>query len=197
MFEWITSLLARGGYFAFGWLMFLETVFPPIPSEVLVPLGGFLAAEGTFNLIAVIVIGTVCSSLGAFLWYRIGWRLGEKRIRKLAAKYGRWMAITPRDVDRTGQWFRKRGLWAVFLARMLPGPRTMISVPAGMARMRFLPFALATLAGTGIWISFLAITGYVLQSQYERVTQYLDPILWVMIALALGWYVWRVIKLSR
>ncbi|GIT92688.1 alkaline phosphatase [Jannaschia pagri] len=194
MFEWITDLIARGGYLAYGWLMFVETVFPPIPSEVLVPLAGFLAAEGTFRLIPVIAVGTFGSTLGAVFWYWVGLRVGERRLRKLAGKYGRWFTVSPEDVDKTGKWFRKRGLWAVFLARMLPGPRSMISVPAGVARMTFLPFLVATTAGTALWISFLAILGYVLQAQYDRIADYLDPILYAMVALGLGYYVWRLIR---
>lgn len=194
MFDWISSLLGRGGYFAFGWLMFIETVFPPIPSEVLVPLAGFLAAEGTFRLIPVILVGTLGSTVGAVFWYWVGWRVGERRLRKLAGKYGRWLTISPEDVDKTGEWFRKRGLWAVFVARMLPGPRSMISVPAGVARMAILPFLIATAVGTGIWVGFLAILGYALQSHYDRVANWLDPILWLMIALALGWYAVRLFR---
>ncbi|WP_371155665.1 DedA family protein [Jannaschia sp. 2305UL9-9] len=194
MFDWIASLLARGGYLAFGWLMFLETVFPPIPSEVVVPLAGFLAAEGTFRLPLVIIVGTLGATLGAIFWYWVGMRIGERRLRKLAGKYGRWFTISPKDIDKTGEWFRRRGLWAVFLARMLPGPRSMISVPAGVARMAFLPFLIATTAGTAIWTAFLAILGYTLQSQYDRVADYLDPILWVLLALAVGYYVLRLIR---
>lgn len=194
MFEWIASLLARGGYLAFGWLMFIETVFPPIPSEVLVPLAGFLAAEGTFNLILVIVVGTVGSSIGAVFWYWVGWRVGETRLRKLAKKHGRWLTMTPQDVDRTGEWFRRKGIWAVFLARMVPGPRAMISVPAGMAHMPMIPFLIATTLGTAIWVGFLAVLGYVLQSQYDRVAEYLDPLLYVMVAVGVGYYVIRLLQ---
>lgn len=197
MFEWIASLLTRGGYFAFGWLMFLETVFPPIPSEVLVPLAGFLAAEGTFRLSLVILVGTLGATLGAVFWYWVGWKVGEKRLRKFAKKHGRWMTMTPQDVDRTGEWFRRKGIWAVFLARMLPGPRSMISVPAGMAHMPMVPFLIATFLGTAIWTGFLAILGYVLQSQYDRVADYIDPLLYAMIAIGLGYYVFRFLRQSR
>ncbi|CTQ49354.1 DedA family protein [Jannaschia donghaensis] len=194
MFDWIVSLLARGGYFAFGWLMFIETVFPPIPSEVLVPLAGFLAAEGTFNLVAVVIVGTLGSTIGAVFWYWVGWKVGERRLRKLAKKHGRWLTMTPQDVDATGAWFRRKGIWAVFIARMLPGPRSMISVPAGMAHMPMLPFLTATFLGTGIWVGFLAVLGYVLQSQYDRVAEYLDPMIYVMLAAGLGYYIWRLVQ---
>lgn len=194
MFEWIASLLARGGYLAFGWLMLIETVFPPIPSEVLVPLAGFLAAQGDFNIIAVVIVGTLGSTLGALFWYWVGWRVGERRLRRFAARHGKWLTMTPEDVDRTGEWFRRRGIWAVFVARMLPGPRSMISVPAGMAHMAMIPFLLATTLGTALWVGFLAVLGYVLRSQYDRVQNWLDPILYVMIAAGLGYYVWRLLR---
>lgn len=197
MFEWITDLIARGGYLAFGWLMLVETVFPPIPSEVLVPLAGFLAAEGTFRLALVILVGTTGSTIGAVFWYWVGLRLGERRLKKLARKYGKWMTMSPDDVDAASAWFRERGLWAVFICRMLPGPRSMISVPAGIARMRFLPFLVVTFIGTGIWVAFLAVLGYVLQSQYDRVASWVDPFLYAMIAVGLGYYVWRLIRQIR
>ncbi|WP_179378126.1 DedA family protein [Jannaschia marina] len=194
MFEWILSLLSRGGYLAFGWLMFVETVFPPIPSEVLIPLAGFLAAEGTFRLGLVIAVGTLGATLGATFWYWVGWRVGERRMRKFVKKHGRWMTMSPEDVDRTGEWFRRRGIWAVFLARMLPGPRSMISVPAGMARMPMLPFLIATTLGTALWTAFLATLGYILQSQYDRVADFIDPILYALVVVALGYYVVRFIR---
>lgn len=193
MFDWITSLLARGGYFAFGWLMLIETVFPPIPSEVLVPLAGFLAAEGTFRLSLVVLVGTLGATLGAVFWYWVGWRVGEKRLRKLAKTHGRWLTMTPQDVDRTGDWFRRKGIWAVFFARMIPGPRSMISVPAGMAHMPMVPFLIATTLGTAVWIGFLAVLGYILQSQYDRIADYLDPVLLVLVAVGIGYYILRLI----
>ena len=197
MFEWITDLVARGGYLLFGWLMFVETVFPPIPSEVIVPLAGFLSAEGQFSLPLVILFGTTGATLGAVFWYWVGWRVGERRLKKFVRKHGYWMTMTPRDVDEASAWFRRHGLWAVFLCRMLPGPRSMISVPAGIARMPFLPFILATAIGTALWTSFLAILGYVLQSQYDRVAGWIDPILYVMVALGVGYYLWRLVRQAR
>lgn len=194
MFEWIASLLARGGYFAFGWLMFIETVFPPIPSEILVPLAGFLAAEGTFRLSLVILVGTLGATLGAVFWYWVGWKVGERRLRNLAKTHGRWLTMSPKDVDDAGAWFRRKGIWAVFFARMLPGPRSMISVPAGMAHMPMIPFLIATALGTAIWTGFLATLGYLLQSQYDRVGAYIDPILYAVVAIGIGYYVLRLIR---
>lgn len=151
MFESITGLIEQGGYFGILALMFLENLFPPIPSEVIMPLAGFLAARGELNLFGVVVAGTLGSFLGALPWYYAGARLGEERMRRLAARHGRWLTLSGDDVLEAGVWFRAHGRKAVFFGRLVPAIRTLISVPAGIAQMPFASFAFYTLAGSAIW----------------------------------------------
>ncbi|MFO6465310.1 DedA family protein [Jannaschia sp. KMU-145] len=194
MFEWILSVMAAGGYPGLAFLMALENVFPPIPSEVVVPLAGFLAAEGTLSLVPVILVATAGSVAGATFWYWIGLRIGEARLRAFAARHGRWLTISARDVDAAADWFRRKGRWAVFLGRMMPGLRTLISVPAGVARMPLLPFLVWSTLGSLVWIGGLALIGYVLQSQYDRVAAWIDPATWVVIGATVGIYLWRLVR---
>ena len=194
MFDWIVETMGAGGLWAVAGLMFLENVFPPIPSEVVMPLGGFLAARGTLGLVGVVFAGTVGSVAGALLWYRIGRGLGADRLRALAGRHGRWLTVGPEDVDRAAGWFRRHGRAAVFFGRMVPGVRTFISVPAGVARMPLAPFLLYSTAGSLLWTATLAGAGLVLEAQYERVAGWLDPVTWAVIAGIVGAYLWRLAR---
>ncbi|UWQ18162.1 DedA family protein [Jannaschia sp. M317] len=192
MFDWITSLMAAGGYLGLAFLMVIENVFPPIPSEVVMSLAGFLAAEGKFSLTLVVIVGTFASVVGATFWYYIGVWLGQDRLRRLADRHGRWLTISAHDVDATADWFDRFGPAAVFVGRFLPGFRTLISVPAGVAGMPLGQFLLYSTLGTVIWIGGLAIAGYALQSQYDRIQDWLDPLGWITLAVVLAAYLRRV-----
>ncbi|PWJ17433.1 DedA family protein [Jannaschia seohaensis] len=194
MFDWILSVMSQAGYAGLAFLMLIENVFPPIPSEVVVPLGGFLAARGSFSLPLVIIVATAGSVAGATFWYWVGIVVGEARLRAFAARYGRWLTISPGDVDRASAWFREKGAWAVLVGRMMPGFRTLISVPAGVARMPLGPFLIYTTAGSLVWIGGLAILGYVLESQYERVGDWIDPASWIVLGAVVGIYLWRLFR---
>ncbi|MEL7183543.1 MAG: DedA family protein [Pseudomonadota bacterium] len=174
--------------------MIAENVFPPIPSEVVVPLGGFLAARGTFTLSLVILVATAGSVIGATFWYWVGLRVGEHRLRRLSERYGKWLTLMPEEVDRSADWFRRNGGWAVFFGRMLPGSRTLISVPAGVARMPLLPFLIYTTAGSLVWIGGLALLGFWLEAQYDRIGPWLDPLTWVVVCSVIGAYLWRLLR---
>lgn len=197
MFDWIVAAMAQGGYLALGALMFLENLFPPIPSEVVMPLGGFLSAQGTFTFPLVILVGTFGSVLGATFWYWVGLRLGADRLRRFADRHGRWLTISPQDVDRANAWFQRHGAAAVFVGRFLPGLRTLISVPAGIARMPIGPFLLYTTAGSVIWIGLLAWLGRVLEANYDRVAGWLDPLSWIVIGVFVAAYLWRLLRQAR
>jgi membrane protein DedA with SNARE-associated domain len=194
MLNWITDLMASAGYLGILGLMFGENVFPPIPSEVVMPLAGYLAATGELMFLGVLIAGTVGSVLGALLWYYIGYWIGEERLKTFAADHGRWLTLRPKDVDKAHAWFDKHGWKAVFFGRMIPGVRTLISVPAGITCMPLLPFLLYTTAGSLVWSGFLALAGYLLQSQYEQVSSWLSPVSTAIVVLAVLWYVYRVIK---
>jgi membrane protein DedA with SNARE-associated domain len=194
VFDWILSVMSAAGYLGLAFLMLVENVFPPIPSEVVMPLGGFLAARGELSIVGVVLAGTIGSVAGATFWYWIGIAVGEKRLRVLAARHGRWFTVAPEDIDRAADWFRRHGAMAVFFGRMMPGLRTLISVPAGVARMPLLPFLAYTTAGSLLWIGALAWLGYVLESQYDRVAAWLDPATWVIIGAIVAAYVWRLVR---
>jgi membrane protein DedA with SNARE-associated domain len=197
MFESITGLIEQGGYFGILALMFLENLFPPIPSEVIMPLAGFLAARGELNLFGVVVAGTLGSFLGALPWYYAGARLGEERMRRLAARHGRWLTLSGDDVLEAGVWFRAHGRKAVFFGRLVPAIRTLISVPAGIAQMPFASFAFYTLAGSAIWTFVLTLAGYLLHAEYDRVADYLDPGSNIVLGTIMAIYLYRLLRNGR
>jgi membrane protein DedA with SNARE-associated domain len=174
VFEWITSVIARLGYFGVATLTFLENVFPPIPSELVIPLAGFVAAQGDLRLSLVIVMGSVGSLAGALLWHAIGKRVGEQRLRKWVARHGRWLTLSAEDVARAQQWFQRHGAAAVFFGRLIPGVRTFVSLPAGFSAMPLAPFLLYSALGTAIWTTALAYAGVVLQANFTLVGDYIN-----------------------
>ncbi len=194
MFDWIVGYMGSAGYIGLFALMFGENVFPPIPSELVMPLGGFLAAQGKLNIIMVVVAGTAGSVLGALMWYYVGKLIGEERLRGFAQKHGRWLTLSPKEVDASIAWFDRHGWKAVLVGRMIPGVRTLISVPAGIADMPMTPFLLYTTLGSAIWTAFLAAAGYLLQSQYDKVAGWVNPVSTAILVAALGWYLFRVIR---
>lgn len=197
MFDWITGVIDAVGAFGVGLLMLLENVFPPIPSELIMPLAGFNAATGSMSLIAVILMGSAGSLAGALLWYWIGRRLGAQRLKRLAARHGRWLTILPEDLDRSNDWFRRHGGEAVLIGRLIPTVRTFISVPAGVARMPLGVFLAYSAIGTLVWTAILALAGFWLQSQYDLVAAWLDPLSTAVVLGLLGWYLYRVATYGR
>ncbi len=156
--------------------MLLENIVPPIPSELIMPLAGFAVARGEMNMAVAIAAGTFGSVLGGLAWYYVGRILGLERIRQLADKYGKWLGISSKEVMDTQEWFSKRGYWAIGLGRMVPGIRTYISVPAGIADMPMFQFLVYSTVGTLVWISLLTVAGFWLGESYEKVGEFLAPI---------------------
>lgn len=186
--------IADGGYVAVAVLMFVENVFPPIPSEVIMPLAGYAAAQNEdVSFAGMVAAGTVGSFLGAMFWYGIGRLVGTDRLRRWAARHGRWITLKPRDVDAAERWFDRWGWLAVLLGRMLPTVRTLISIPAGMAKMPVLLFSALTLLGTTGFTALLAVAGVVLSGGPDAVSQYIDPVSTAVVILAAVIYVYRVI----
>lgn len=175
-------------------LMLIENVFPPIPSEVIMPFAGYLAASGDFSFVSVVIAGTIGSAAGAFLWYWIGTLVSEARMRRVIARHGRWLTISEQDLDRSLAWFRRNGGKAVFLGRMVPGVRTLISVPAGMTRMPLLPFLLYTGLGSLIWTAALTVLGYLLEAQFAKVETWINPVTNFLLGGLLVLYVWRSLR---
>ena len=183
MFDWVTTAVERMGYVGIALLTLLENVFPPIPSEVIMPLAGFVARRGGLDFWGAVVAGSVGSFVGALGWYEVGRRIGERRLRDWVERWGCWLGIDGEDVDRAGGWFQRHGASAVLLGRRVPGVRTFISVPAGFSEMPRGRFAAFTLAGTVAWTLALTWAGRVLGANYDRVQRFVDPVSWVVLAV--------------
>lgn len=193
MFDWISGFLQQSGYLGIVLLMFLENVFPPIPSELIMPLAGFTAGQGELNIVLVILSGSAGSLAGALLWYYVGLWIGIDRLKYWAGRHGRWLTLSPAEVDHAWHWFERHGGKAVLIGRLVPTVRTLISVPAGIARMPLVPFLIYSGIGTVAWTSFLALAGYLLQSQFGRVSEYLNPVSNVVVAVIVAVYLYRVV----
>lgn len=194
MFDWILSVIQQAGYLGLLFLMFIENIFPPIPSELVMPLAGFLAARGEMHPLLVVLVGTVGSVLGALPWYWIGRRVGRDRLLHFVRRHGFWLTLSCEEVDRANEWFRRKGWLAVLLGRLVPGVRTLISVPAGIARMGLPRFLLLTAIGSLGWTGVLVAAGYLLESQYRRVEAYVDPISTAIVAGLLAVYLYRIAR---
>lgn len=195
MVEWITNTMQSMGYLGIALLMFLENLFPPIPSELIMPLAGFTASKGDMQLIPAIAAGTIGTVLGALPWYYAGKLLSEERLRNLADKYGKWIAVSGADIDKSNRWFNRHGNKAVFLCRLVPGVRTLISLPAGINNMPLIPFLAYSTGGTVLWVSFLTLAGYKLAENYERVDEYLAPVSKIVVVIiVIGFILWVVKK---
>lgn len=192
MANWIIETVTAGGYLGVFMLMLLENIFPPIPSELILPFAGFAVASGQLGLAGVLAAATAGAMLGALPWYFAGVWLGQGRLKALAARAGRWLCVSPRDIDDATAWFRRFGAWAVLLGRLVPGIRTVISVPAGIARMPFGLFMLVSTLGTLAWNGLLLAAGLALHDNYAAVEGWVDPVSKAVLALSLATYVWRV-----
>jgi len=174
MFEWVAGVIAQLGYVGVAALTFLENVFPPIPSELILPLAGYVAATGELRLGLVIAAGTVGSLAGATFWYVLAKRAGEKRFREWVRRHGRWLTLSVSDVDRAQAWFKRRGKWAVLIGRLLPGVRTFVSLPAGFSGMPWPTFLFYSVIGTLAWTAALVYAGAILQANFGAVGRYID-----------------------
>ncbi|MFN3652078.1 MAG: DedA family protein [Armatimonadota bacterium] len=193
MFEWIVDTVRSMGLIGVAVLMFLENVFPPVPSELIMPLAGFLTVRGDFSLWAVIAAGALGSLVGQLPLYYLGRTVGPDRLRAWTERHGRWLAISPKEIDQAREWFDRYGGAVVFFARLVPGIRSLVSIPAGTARMHLAPFLLCTAAGTTIWSGVLAWLGTLLGRNYQAVEHYLTPATWVILGGIALWWLYRVI----
>jgi membrane protein DedA with SNARE-associated domain len=199
MVEFSTNLIASGGLAGVFLLMVLENLFPPIPSEVIMPLAGFTAARGQMSILGVVLAGTLGSIAGNAFWFEAARAFGTARTRALAERYGRWLGIGPEEIAKGEEVLRRNGPVAVFLGRFMPGVRTAISVPAGLIELPRGVFYLWTALGTLIWTSALALGGYILEDQFHRVADWAEPIGFVILGAALvaiGWHFWRARRAS-
>lgn len=193
MTDRLIDLVEAWGYLGVAFAMFLENVFPPIPSEVIMGLTGMAVADGKLSFGGAVAAGTVGAVLGNWVWYWIGRAVGYQRFRPLIDRYGRWLTLDWAEVQKIVEIFTRFDSAIVFWARFLPQVRTMISLPAGMLMMGQLRFLAWTLLGSGIWNGVLIGTGYVLRNSFSEFDEYYGWIAVVMIAAVVAVYLYRVI----
>jgi len=162
MESFVQSMMQSLGAFGIALLMFLENIFPPIPSELIMPLAGYWSTQGDISIVIVIVAGGIGSLLGVIPWYYAGRALGKERLKRFSEHHGRWLTLSPADIESADRWFREKGPLAVLFGRLVPTVRTLISVPAGIAQMPFAKFLIYSAIGSGIWTTALAMAGYLL-----------------------------------
>ena len=161
-------------YFVIGFAMFLENLIPPIPSEIIMPLGGYFVYQGDLNFYILIFSGLIGTVVGALPWYFLGKLLNEKKLSNFIDKKGKFIGISAKELDKSKLWFDKYGVSLVFWGRLIPGIRTLISVPAGVELMPINKFLLWTSLGSLIWVIFLTSAGYLFGENYEKIGLYID-----------------------
>jgi membrane protein DedA with SNARE-associated domain len=190
--EWALSLISALGYPGLAFVMFLENVFPPIPSEIVLPLAGSLTLTNRFSIIGVTLVGALGSIAGAFFFYGLGKWLGEERIRELIAAYGKWLMLSTEDFDKAIDWFDRYDEYVVFFSRMVPVVRSLISIPAGIASMNLVEFSAYTAVGTALWSFILALAGRLLGQSWPLVSEWIDryeTVVLILLAAVLVFFV--------
>ncbi len=189
--EQIPKIMTSLGYFGIGLLMFLENLFPPIPSELIMPLAGFTVAQGKMSFVPAVAAGVIGTVLGALPWYYLGRYLGEARLKNWLERYGKWLGISGKEVDQVQRWFYRHGTKAVFFGRFVPGIRTLISLPGGFSKMPLAQFLIYSTLGTIGWTLLLTYAGYALGNNYDKVDQYLAPVSKIALGvIVIGGIVW-------
>ncbi|HEX8624816.1 MAG TPA: DedA family protein [Allosphingosinicella sp.] len=197
MGDWTIRLIDQTGYVGIFLLMFLETIFPPIPSEVIMPVAGARAAQGPLSLWGVIASGTAGAMLGNLFWYALARVIGMKRFRPFIENYGRWLTMDWDDVEKSERLFGRFGGAIVSVGRMLPTIRSVISIPAGLLSMRLKTFLLWSTLGTAVWTAGLATAGWGLGMAFDDIEKILGPLSTAIILLIVVAYVWRQITWRR
>jgi len=198
--ELISKTVEENSNFAYliiGFAMFLENIIPPIPSEIIMPLGGYFVFQGSLNFYILIIFGSAGTLLGSFPWYFLGKALNEQRISKFLDKRGKFLGITSKDLSKSRLWFDKYGTLLVFWGRLVPGIRTLISVPAGIELMPIGTFFLWTSLGTIIWVTILTYAGYVFGENYQNISLYLDNFKVFLKPIFILFFVLVIIKFLR
>lgn len=194
LLEWIISVLESVGYLGLVLLIALENIFPPIPSEIILPLTGFLIEQGKMNFIGALLASTTGSILGALFLYILSSKLGEHRVYQIADAYGKYLGLSKEDIQKSITWFRKHGTKLVFFGRVIPTIRSIVSIPAGIAGMSIQKFILYTALGSAIWNTVLISIGWILGDKWEEVQKYtkiLEYGVWIVAAFGVGWLAWK------
>lgn len=201
MSNWARDVMDTLGYIGLALLVAVENVFPPIPSEIILPLAGFNSSTGEMNVFLAILWATIGSVVGALILYYVGYFFGEERVRYIVRKWGKWLGFKESDVDKADDWFDRYGGMAVMFCRVIPIVRSIISIPAGLRKMPMLTFALFTTIGSLTWNTILIFAGYLLGDNWDHVEEYVGILQYAVLLLVLvvvGWWVWaRMIKPRR
>ena len=192
MATWIIETINALGYAGIFLLMLAESLFPPIPSELIIPFAGFSAASGALNVWLVLLSATVGAVVGMLPWYFVGRIFGLGRVRALADRYGRWATLNAAEVDTATSWFHRFGPVIVLIGRLIPLIRTLISIPAGLSRMSLPVFLAASTTGALVWNTFLTLAGYILHEHYEVIEVVLDPLSYAVLGLVVLLYLFKV-----
>jgi len=179
---WVQEVIERLGAIGVALLVILENVFPPIPSEIVLPFAGFVAQRGDGSVVLMIVAATVGAVVGALILYYVAALIGPVRLGVFIAKFGRWFGVKPSDLMRAEQWFDRHAVAAVLLGRCVPLIRSVVSVPAGFRRMPLVPFIAYTALGSAVWNTVLIGAGAVLGNQWEKVEPYVAVLQWLVLA---------------
>ncbi|MES9682668.1 alkaline phosphatase [Bacillus sp. AFS001701] len=197
MQNWIIETMDTFGYLGIFLLIALENIFPPIPSEVILTFGGFMTTESSLSKIGVIFFSTLGSVIGAIILFWIGTLLDIKTLEKIVERWGHFLRLTKKDVHKADEWFSKYGVWTVFFCRLIPLIRSLISIPAGMARMNFWIFLLFTTLGSLIWNTILVLVGASVGASWEKIVEYMDVysnIIYGILAIGLVIFIFLFIK---
>lgn len=193
--EWIQGIMETYGYLGIAFIIAVENLFPPIPSELVLPFAGYMTTTSSLTFIGVIFASTLGSVVGAIILYYFGLSLGRKGIIELIKRYGNSLQINEEALVKTEYWFNRFGTKAVFLCRMVPVVRSLISIPAGFAKMNLLSFMLYTTIGTIIWNTLLVSGGVLLGAAWPKIAQWVDYYKYLVLILAgllfIAWLVWR------
>jgi membrane protein DedA with SNARE-associated domain len=191
MSDWVVRLIEQSGYLGVAFLMFLETVFPPIPSEVIMPVAGMAAAQGKLNFTLSVVSGTAGAMLGNVVWYLAARALGHDRLKPIIQRHGKWVTLSWPEVERAHRWFDAHGIAFVSVGRLIPTVRSLVSIPAGLLDMRFRNFMIASTIGTAVWTAILTGAGYKLQENFRDIGKIIGPMSNAVLIALFAIYVWR------
>lgn len=197
MQDLVVEVIRRMGVPGVGLLMLAENLFPPLPSEIIMPLAGYLSARQAMAFWPAVAAGAAGSVAGALFWYWVGLRVTRDRLCAWVEEHGVWLAMTPHDVDRAVDWFHGRGRYSVLLGRVFPVVRTLISLPAGFSRMPLPRFLLLTTLGTAVWTTGLAFAGLLLGRGFPAIHDYVGYGTWAVVGGAAVWYIYRVVRIRR
>ncbi|WP_394236737.1 DedA family protein [Niallia oryzisoli] len=174
MESWITSFMEQYGYIGVFLMIALENVFPPIPSEIILPFGGFMTTYTSMTVPGVVIASTAGSVVGAVILYGIGLLLDVERLEKIIDRFGHILRVSKDDIHKADAWFDRYGIWTVLFCRMVPLIRSLISIPAGMSNMKFSLFLIFTFVGTLIWNIILVTVGAALGDNWHAITGFMD-----------------------